>query len=100
MPLWDTLLAAGAKYGPSIIKAAGQYAGAGVQPSGSPMYPGGPMGFAAPARGGGFASSGGPRKKHRRGLTASDIRGAQKVARVVQHFGYKPKIKARRRGRR
>lgn len=36
--------------------------------------------------------------RHRRGqgLSARDIRGAQKVARIVQHFGYKPKIKPRK----
>ena len=39
-----------------------------------------------------------PRRK-RHGLSASDIRGAQKVARLVRAFGYKPKIKPRRRGR-
>jgi len=30
-----------------------------------------------------------------RGLSARDIRGCQKVMRVVQHFGYKPKLKHR-----
>jgi hypothetical protein len=39
------------------------------------------------------------RRRRRAGLTANDIRGAQKVARVVQSFGYKPKIKKRKRGR-
>jgi hypothetical protein len=93
MPLWDTLIAGAAKYGPSLVKAMGQ-----ATSGGSPMYPGGPsMGFAAPA--GKSYALGGPRKKHRRGLSGADIRGAQKVARLVQHFGYKPKIKAHRRRR-
>ncbi len=38
-------------------------------------------------------------KKHRAGLSGRDILGAQKVARVVKAFGYKPKIQ-KRKGRR
>jgi len=41
-----------------------------------------------------------PVKKHRAGLSGRDILGAQKVARLVHAFGYKPKIKPRKRGRR
>jgi len=45
--------------------------------------------------------TGKPFKKHRRvGLSGRDILGAQKVARLVHAFGYKPKIKPRKRGRR
>jgi len=40
-----------------------------------------------------------PRKKRRAGLSGRDILGAQKVARVVSAFGYKPKFK-KRKGRR
>lgn len=38
-------------------------------------------------------------RRRRAGLSASDIKGAQKVARLVRAFGYKPKIKPRKRGR-
>ncbi len=34
-----------------------------------------------------------------RGLSARDIRGAQKVARVVRYFGFKPKLSHHRRRR-
>jgi hypothetical protein len=34
-------------------------------------------------------------KKRAKGLSGRDIQGAQKVARVVQCFGYKPKMKYR-----
>lgn len=41
--------------------------------------------------------TGKPFKKHRRaGLSGRDIMGAQKVARVVSAFGYKPKFKKRK----
>jgi len=41
--------------------------------------------------------TGKPFKKHRRqGLSGRDIMGAQKVARVVSMFGYKPKFKKRK----
>jgi len=99
MPLLDSLAAAAAKYGPSIVKALGTTISG--QGAGSGMYPGSPTsGFV----GGGPRSSTGTlgttgRKRHRRGLSASDIRGAQKVARLVQHFGYKPKVKAHRKRR-
>jgi hypothetical protein len=39
------------------------------------------------------------RRPKRRGLTANDIRGAQKVARLVKSFGYKPHLKVKK-GRR
>jgi hypothetical protein len=40
------------------------------------------------------------RKRSRQGLSGRDIKGAQKVARLVQAFGFRPKIKPRkRRGR-
>jgi len=39
------------------------------------------------------------RRRRRRGLSGRDIEGAQRVARVVSTFGYKPKFK-RRKGRR
>lgn len=39
------------------------------------------------------------RKRRGQGLSARDIRGCQKVARVVTHFGYKPKMHARRKRR-
>lgn len=39
------------------------------------------------------------KRPKRHGLSASDIKGAQKVARLVRAFGYKPKIKPRKRGR-
>jgi hypothetical protein len=41
----------------------------------------------------------GPARRHRRGVTGRDIQGAQRVAALVQAFGYKPKIK-KRKGRR
>lgn len=44
--------------------------------------------------------TGKPFKKHRRtGLSGRDIKGAQKVARLVRAFGFKPKF-AKRKGRR
>lgn len=113
MGLLDIGIGLAEKYGPQLLQGIGNLNRGG----GSPM-----MGFAAPAsgqpslgsgggRGGylhphrGYTSAGAQhwhsgRKKGRRGLTASDIRGAQKVARLVQAFGFRPKIKARRRGRR
>jgi len=101
MPLMDTLMGFAQKYGPTMLAAGQQILAAtpqgrstgmqGFMPTGSPM-----AGFAAPRGAGGF---GFPRRKKRRGLSASDIRGAQKVARLVSHFGYKPKIRARKRGR-
>ena len=96
MPLWDTVLSAVGKYGPGLVESFTKSTG-----GGSPMYPGGPSMFTGgvPRIGAGTLATGGRRRKGR-GLSASDIRGAQKVARLVQHFGYKPKIKARRRGRR
>lgn len=36
------------------------------------------------------------RRKRRAGLSGRDIQGAQKVARVVKAFGYKPKFQKRR----
>jgi hypothetical protein len=95
MGLLDIGIGLAEKYGPALLQGIGNLNRGAV--SGSPMYS---SGFAAPASRGSLSTrfSGG-RKKHRRGLTASDIRGAQKVARLVQHFGFKPKIKARRRRR-
>lgn len=40
-----------------------------------------------------------PFRKRRRGVTGADIRGAQRVARLVSAFGFKPKF-ARRKKRR
>jgi hypothetical protein len=93
MGLLDIGIGLAEKYGPALLQGIGNLnRGA----AGSPMY----SGLAAPSsRSSGSYGLPGVRKKHRRGLTASDIRGAQKVARLVQHFGFKPKIKARRRRR-
>jgi hypothetical protein len=101
MPLMDTLMGYASKYGPTLLAAGQQILASTPQGRSTGMQgfmPGGgsPMGFAALPSRGGF---GGVRRKKRRGLSASDIRGAQKVARLVQHFGFRPKIKARKRGR-
>jgi hypothetical protein len=84
-------------------------AGAGFELGGRAVR-GGPSGvLGGMARGGfmhphkGYSVAGrehwhGGRKK-RAGLTANDIRGAQKVARIVTMFGFKPKLKKRKRGR-
>jgi len=96
MPLWDKLASFAAEYGPGILDAA-QSAMKGSS-AGSPMYPGGPS-LLAPMRTGSRGLTMPGRRRKGRGLTASDIRGAQKVARLVQHFGFRPKIKARRRRR-
>lgn len=39
------------------------------------------------------------RRRRRAGLTAGDIRGAQKVARIVRAFGFKPKFAKRKKSR-
>jgi hypothetical protein len=59
------------------------------------------MGFAAPAAGRPAlgADDGYAPRRRRAGLTARDIKGAQKVARVVQAFGYKPKLQHRKKRR-
>lgn len=109
MGLLDIGIGLAEKYGPSLLQGLGNLNRGG----GSPMYPGGPMGFAAPAGGGALGMARGkkacfdPRtgmqvkckSRRGRGLTGSDIRGAQKVARLVQAFGFRPKIKARKRRR-
>jgi len=41
----------------------------------------------------------GPARRRRRGLSGRDIEGAQRVARVVQTFGYKPKMQRRKKRR-
>jgi len=46
--------------------------------------------------GGGSVVDMGPSRRRRRGLSGRDIEGAQRVARVVQAFGYKPKIQRRK----
>jgi hypothetical protein len=78
-------------------------AGAGFELGGRAVRgPSGVVGGAARAR---FQQMIDPRtgrpfqKKRRAGLSGRDILGAQKVARVVQAFGYKPKMKKRKRGR-
>lgn len=101
MGLADTFGGWAQQYGPGILQGLSRAfeqtpmgRSSGMQGYQGPMGP--QLGFAAPrARTGGY---GGPRRK-RRGLSAADIRGAQKVARLVQHFGFRPKIKARKRGR-
>jgi hypothetical protein len=49
--------------------------------------------------GGGQVYDMGPVRRRRRGVSGRDIQGAQRVAALVQAFGYKPKIK-KRKGRR
>ena len=49
--------------------------------------------------GGGQVYDMGPARRRRRGLSGRDIEGAQRVARVVQAFGYKPKIQRRKKRR-
>lgn len=86
-----------AKRTPAGVVTAGKYAGGAVA-TGAAFEVGGRL-----ARGRGVAidpRTGMPYRKRRgQGLSARDIRGAQKVARIVQHFGYKPKIKPRKRHR-
>jgi len=53
--------------------------------------------FAGPPSAGEYDA--GPARRRRRGLSGRDIEGAQRVARVVQAFGYKPKIKRTKRRR-
>ena len=92
MGLWDFAASAAKQYGPALMARAQQA-----------LAPQGPaMGFAAPARPGTVPARGAeeymPRRR-RAGLTARDIKGAQKVARVVQAFGYKPKMQHRKKRR-
>lgn len=91
MGLLDIGIGLAEKYGPAALSALGNL-NRGMA-TGSPMS----AGFAAPSRGTSSGSFGfAPRKKKRHGLSASDIRGAQKVARLVHAFGFKPKVSKRK----
>jgi len=75
--------------------AAARMAQAGVLRAGRAAMRGGGALARAYTGGGRAMREPGLRRKHRRGLSGADIRGAQRVARVVMSFGFKPKFKKR-----
>jgi len=95
---------AGALLSKLPVKKVAGVVGAGAAFGAAEQYAAGRVGTRqqqASLRAQGFDKYGRPikRSRGRKGLTGRDILGAQKVARLVHAFGYKPKIKPRKAGK-
>ena len=99
MGLLSTALQVGGALGAKFlsragVKVAARY-GVGVAGVGAATA----VGTAIANRSGGQIVDMGPVRRKRKGLSGRDIQGAQRVMALVSSFGYKPKLPARRKGK-